>query len=200
MARTGKKLRKRADLRNSTVELTWYGDDFLEVVEAAQPGALFSAGNVVLDAARVKAPRRSGEMIKSGHVVTQDKDNYVRQRKDRRNMARIQQAARQPGSVMIAFASWYANLFEDSGRKRNIIPRAARKGGVRRAGNEIRRGQLQIQKALKIPGIGMRASAKIPRMKARPFVGPALEETKDQFVETLADETRRRLEAELPNA
>lgn len=199
MARKPKKLNKRTDLRPNVVDLAWYGDEFMGIVGKSTPRGLFKGGTVILEAARGRAPKRSGELSKSGFVLTETQDNYVRGRKDRKNIRKLIATFKRPQTVTVMFAAWYANLFEDSGRKKNIVPRAMRKRGssVKKAGRAIRSGKLQIQGVLKIPGIGYRAKATIPRMRARPFLGPAVEESKDGFVKALAGEVRKQLESEM---
>ena len=181
------------------VDLAWYGDDFMEVVDKATPAALFRAGTVVLEAARGRAPKRSGELSKSGFVLTETQDNYVQGKRDRKNIRKLIALFRRPQTATVMFAAWYSNLFEDTGRKKNIVPRAYRKRGssVRKAKRAIRSGKLQIQGAIKIPGVGYRAKATIPRMKARPFLAPAVEETAGEFVNAVAGDIRSQLESEM---
>lgn len=194
-----RRITKRTDLRRNVVDLAWYGDDFMDVVEQSTPEGLFKGGTVILEAARGRAPKRSGELSKSGFVLTETQDNYVRGKKDRRNIRKLISTFRRPQTVTVVFAAWYSNLFEDTGRKKNIIPRAYRKRGssVRKAKNELRSGKLKIQGVLKIPGIGYRAKATIPRMKARPFLGPAVEETATEFVQAMAGEIGKQLESDM---
>jgi len=194
-----KRITKRTDLRRNVVDLAWYGDDFMKIVDKSTPGALWKGGTVILEAARGRAPRSSGELAKSGFVLTETQDNYVRGKRDRRNIRKLITTFRRPQTVTVMFAAWYSNLFEDTGRKKNIVPRAYRKRGssVRKAKNELRSGKLKIQGALKIPGIGYRAKVTIPRMKARPFLGPAVEETAVEFVQAVSGEVRRHLEHEM---
>lgn len=199
MARRTKRLTKRTDLRQNVVDLAWYGDDFMDIVEESTPDALFRGGTVVLEAARGRAPKRSGELVKSGFVITEDQDSYVKGRADRRNVRKLIATFKRPQTVTIMFAAWYANLFEDTGRKKNVAPRAYRKRGssVRKAQRALRSGKLQIQGALKIPGIGYRAKVTIPRMRPRPFLGPAVEETAGEFVNAVAGDIRTQLESEM---
>lgn len=194
-----KKLTKRTDLRRNVVDLAWYGDDFMDVVEQSTPNGLFKGGTVILEAARGRAPKRSGELGRSGFVVTEKQDNYVKGRADRKNVRKLIATFKRPQTVTVMFAAWYANIFEDSGRKKNIVPLAYRKRGssVRKAKSALRSGNLKIQGALKIPGIGYRAKATIPRMRARPFLGPAVEETKTEFVQAMCGEIRQQLESEM---
>lgn len=194
-----RRLSKRRDLSRNVFSLAWYGDEFMDIVEKSTPEGLFKGGLVILESARGLAPRRSGEMVRSGFVLTEKKNNFVAQRNDRRNIQKIMGAAKQPQTVMIAFSTWYSNLFEDTGRKRNVIPKAFRKRGssVRKARQLMKSGKLKIQGVLKIPGIGYRAKATIPRMRRRPFLGPAVESSQTRFVETMAKEVRGVLESEM---
>lgn len=53
------------------VDLAWYGDDFMRIVDKSTPEGLQRGGAVILEAARGRAPKRSGELAKSGFVVTE---------------------------------------------------------------------------------------------------------------------------------
>ena len=196
-----RRIKKSADLRRNVVDLAWYGDEFMDIVEKSTPEGLFAGGTVILETARGRAPHRSGTLAKSGFVLAYRKDNYVKGPADRKNIQKIMATVHRPDAVMVAFAAWYSNLFEDSGRKKNVAPRAMRKRGgssVRRAKGELKSGRLKIQSALKIPGIGYRARVTIPRMRARPFLADAVESTKTQFVQALSDVMRKDLEGGMP--
>ena len=56
MGRRTKKLTKRTDLRQNVVDLAWYGDDFMDVVEQSTPDGLFRGGEVILEAAQCRPP------------------------------------------------------------------------------------------------------------------------------------------------
>lgn len=199
MGRRTKKLTKRTDLRQNVVDLAWYGDDFMDVVEQSTPDGLFRGGEVILEAARGRAPKRRGELVRSGFVLTEKRDNYVKGQADRPNIRKLMAVMRRPETVTIGFAAWYSNLFEDTGRKKNIVPKAYRKRGssVRKAKRALRSGRLEIQSALKIPGIGYRAKVTIPRMRPRPSLGPAVEETAGEFVKAVAGDIRTQLESDM---
>ena len=170
--------------KKRVISLEWYGDKFMDIVEKTTPDALFSGGEVVLEAARGRAPRRTGELSKSGFVSTQERDNYVKGRRDRKSIRKVLADSKQEFRVTVGFAAWYSNLFEDTGRKASVAPR----------------GNRRKRKLLKIPGIGVRARSRIPRMAARPFLGPAVDETKEAFAQTVAGKYRGELESKMGGA
>lgn len=158
------------------VAVDWYGDQFLEIVQAHGDAAIFAAGEVLLHEAVSRAPRRSGKLAGSGYVATATKSTYRR----RRYWRREKQAPK--GGAVIAFTAPHAHLLE-SGRKRTgkIQPRA-------------KRGK----KALRIGDGQLRARSRYRRMNAQPFVGPAIDATKDTMTEAIAKVLNASLEQEMP--
>lgn len=159
------------------VDITWYGDQFLEIVEKYGDEALFAAGEILLDAASSRAPRKSGRLSRSGYVGTTTKSTY-RKHYGWRNEAKVK-----PGWAVVAFIAPHAHL-QESGRRRAGPFRPRTKGGKR---------------ALRIGENGqLRAGSRYRRMAAHPFLGPAINATQTKMVHELAAVLNRRLEAELP--
>lgn len=159
-----RKYLKRGALR---LEITTYGDDFIRIVEKHGNEALFAAGEVVLREAIRRAPRRTGKLANSGYVATIERSTF-KNKKYWRNEKKVR-----VGEAVIAFTAPHAHLMESGRRRRGVItPRR--------------------KKALKIGG-SIRASSRYKRMSSRPFVGPALEATKETMAKELAGVLSRRL-------
>lgn len=159
------------------VEVEFYGDQFIEIVEKHGDTAMFAAGEVLLRAAVSNAPRRSGRLAGSGYVATGSKSTYRKRRYWRKEKTPPK------GGAVVAFTAPHAHLLESGRRKTGLIaPRTKRGKKALRMGDD---GQL-------------RARSRYRRMAARPFVGPALEETKTTMTEALADVLHDHLESEMP--
>jgi len=165
------------------VDVTLYGDEFMEIVERYGDEAMFAAGSVVLADATRRAPRgRTGNLADSGYVGTRSRSTY----KKRLYWRREKKAPK--GGAVVGFTAPHAHLMESGRRKRGVIrPRGdvTYQGVLRRSG----------KRALKING-QIRAASRFNRMSSRPFLGPALEATKETMVRELASVLKRRLESE----
>lgn len=157
------------------IDVTWYGDEFLEIVADGGDEALFAAGSILADEAQRRAPRARGNLQKSVYVATATKSSYVK----RRYWRKEKKAPK--GGAVIAFSAPHAHLME-SGRRRAGVIAPRRKRG---------------KKALRING-QFRARSRFRRMSSRPFLGPALEATKETMVRELARVLNRKLEAGMP--
>lgn len=153
-------------------EITTYGDDFIKIVTQYGEEALFEAGKVVLDEAKRRAPKRTGKLLRSGYVVTRSHRTAIY----RKPYWRREKEPR-AGEAIVAFTAPHAHLMESGRRRRGVI-------------TPVRK------QALKING-QIRARSRYNRMSSRPFVGPALESTKDAMARELAGVLRRRLEEKL---
>lgn len=158
------------------VSIEWYGDQFLEIVDQYGDAALFAAGEVLLQEAVSRAPRRSGNLVESGYVGTRSRSTYRRRRYWRK---KIRPDA---NTAVVAFTAPHAHLVE-SGRRRTgrIQPRAK-----------------QGKKALRIGDGQLRARSRYRRMSGKPFVGPALDATRDGMSEAITKVLHDRLESEMP--
>jgi hypothetical protein len=157
------------------VQVEWYGDDFTAVVDQYGDEALFAAGQIVLADAQRRAPRGpTGNLRKSGYVGTKDRSSYMWRRYWRKEK-------RPPkGSAVVAFTAPHAHLVE---------------GGRRRAGAIVPKRR----RALKI-GDRFVSHSRFRRYSSRPFLGPAIDATRETLVAELAGVLRRRLEEKLPGA
>lgn len=156
------------------VDITLYGEDFMEIIEKYGDEAMFAAGEVVLREATSRAPRgRTGNLAKSGYVATGSKSTY---RRTRRYWRKEKPAPK--GGAVVAFTAPHAHLLESGRRKTGkIFPR----GDVFYEGVLRRRGK----KALRINGKFARHS-RYKRMSSRPFVRPAVEASKESVPRELA--------------
>jgi hypothetical protein len=178
--------RRSARRRAQRVDVTWYGDDFLQIIEEHGDEALFAAGMIVKREADRRAPRgRTGNLRKSGYVSTATRSTYVSRRYWRREKKPPK------GGATIGFSAPHAHLIEGGRRKAGTFgPRGDRRhnGVLRRSG----------KRALRIGNGMLRSRSRFRRMSSRPFLGPALEATKDTMVKELAGVLRTRLQDKLP--
>lgn len=159
------------------VQTTWYGDDYVQIIQDHGPEALFYAGEVVQREAERRAPQgATGRLKRSGYVSTKWRTTYVR-----RMYWRREKKPKAQDDVVVGFTAPHAHLIE---------------GGRRRAG-KIYPKKKRGAKALFIQG-QFRATSRYRRMSSRPFLGPAVDATKDTMVEELAKRYRSVLERLLP--
>jgi hypothetical protein len=132
----------------------------IEILREHGPEALFEAARVVMAEASRRAPRRTGKLAGSGYIGVKGKSTYSKRRFWRR-----EKFARD-GEAVIGFSAPHAHLIE-SGRRRagKITPRRA--------------------KALRIDGKFVGAS-RYKRMSSRPFLGPALEASREAVPREIA--------------
>lgn len=164
--------KRRPQRRFRSVELEWYGDDFISIISEYGNDALFKAGEVLLAEALRRVPRgRTGNLAKSGYVAVPGKSTYVK-----RLYWRREKPVRK-GQAVVAFTAPHAHLMESGRRKRGkIVPRKSRG-----------------KRALVING-QIRAASKFKRMSSHPFVGPALDASQEAIPDALAKEYRTWLE------
>lgn len=153
------------------VDINLYGDEFVAIVEQYGDEALFAAGQIVLAEAGRRAPRDTGKLAQSGYVSTRSKSTYKRRAYWRREKTPPKNGA------TIGFTAPHAHLIESGRRKRGVI----RPGKGKRA--------------LVING-SVRGGSRYNRMSSRPFLGPALEASKETLANELAQVLRIRLEHE----
>lgn len=164
--------RRGAKRRVQRVDLEWFGDEFIQIIEEHGPDALFKAGAVLQDESERRAPRgRTGNLAKSGYVAVPGKSTYVKRRYWRR------EKPVRTGEAVVAFTAPHAHLMESGRRKRGKIA-PTKRGGKR---------------ALVING-QIRAASQYKRMSSQPFVGPALEASQEAIPEALAKEYQSWLE------
>lgn len=176
---------KRKSMRRGAqrVDVDLYGDEYMDIVERYGDEAMFAAGSIVLTEANRRAPRgRTGNLAKSGYVGTHSKSTYVRRRYWRK------EKIPKKGDAVVGFTAPHAHLVESGRRRRGVIrPRGdvSYEGVLRRSG----------KRALSIAG-QPRATSKFNRTRSRPFLGPALDSTKETMVQELAHVLSGRLERE----
>lgn len=151
------------------VSVNWFGDELMAAVKAAQEPGLYSLGFMVLKEARLRAPAKSGRLRRSGYVATTLRSSYRRRRKDKTRLPKVPK-----GAVQVGFASFYGRFIETGARRHTVTP-----------------GK---KKAIAIPDVGPRRFAAHPGIKARPFLGPALQSMRERGADALAGEMRRRVE------
>lgn len=155
------------------VQVAYYGDQFARLVDQHKDDALFAMGQVVLDEATQRAPRGpTGNLQRSGYLATRRRSTFVARRFWRKQQ-------RPPdGCVTVAFSAPHAHLVE----------------GGRHASGQIRpRSKRGPGAALKFRGV-FRARASFRGVAARPFLGPAIEATKETMVHRAAQVLRNALE------
>ncbi len=157
--------------------IEWFGDDLKRVIDTHNDPAMFAAGQALKREAQRRAPVAMGTLKASAYVQTDSRTDRAKGKRDRRSHFR----KRGKGGVLVAFAAFYANMLEDSGARRHRIPGAGKK-------------------VIRIAGVGFRASAEHPGMQARPFLGPALEATKDEITRAFVGEMGPAIEGALPHA
>jgi hypothetical protein len=160
-------------------DVTWYGDDFLDIIDQHGDEAWFAAGMVVKTEADRRVPRgRTGNLRKSGYVGTAKRSSYIERRYWRKEKKPPK------GGAVIAYSAPHAHLMEGGRRSSGTFgPRKARRGTAKRA---LRIGNM------------LRSRSRFRRVSSRPFLGPALEATKDTMVKELAGVLRTRLQDKLP--
>ena len=167
---------KKRKMRQAQV--TFYGTDFMEIIDDYGPKALFYAGEVVQsDAERRVKVGPTGNLKRSGYVSVWGRTTFVR-----RMYWRKQVKPESRDSVVVAFSAPHAHLIEGGrrGKRAKFSPRP-RSGA----------------KALFFGG-KFRAWTRVKRVAARPFLGPAIDATKDTLVEEMAKRYRSELERLLP--
>lgn len=145
--------RRGARRRVQRFEIAWYGEDFVEIVREHGPEALWAAARVVQAEANRRTPRRSGKLARSGYIGVKGRSTYQKRRYWRR------EKFAKDAEAVIGFSAPHAHLIESGRRKRGEI--------------KPRRKQ-----ALLIAG-QMRARSRYNRMSSRPFLGPALEASRE---------------------
>jgi len=163
------------------IQVEWYGDDILKVFREHGDEALFAMGEHVQEAAKRNAPvGATGNLRKSSYVTTRSRTSFVVRRFWRKNKIPPINA------VTVGFSAPHAHLIEGGRRKSGKFgPRGSvsRDGVLRRSG----------KKALKI-GNRFVARSRFKLLRSRPFLAPAVAETRQTMTEVLARKFRSRLE------
>lgn len=145
--------RRGAKRRVQRFQIEWFGDEFVEIVREHGPEALWEAARVVLAEAGRRAPRRTGTLVSSGYIGVKGKSTYQKRRYWRK------EKFAKDAEAVIGFSAPHAHLIESGRRKAGkILPRR--------------------KKALLIDG-KFRGSSRYKRVSSRPFLGPALEASRE---------------------
>lgn len=151
------------------LQLEWHGDKLQKAFDDGLDEALYKAGQVVLDAAQERVPRRTGNLAASGYVATTKRNNYVKRYGYKRMLTP------DPGTVVIAFSAPHAHLIEFGTRSvGKIKPKRA--------------------KALKLGDYILRAASTHKGIPANPFVRTALDTTRDEVVRVFNEAMGQELE------
>lgn len=97
-------------------EVTWYGDDLLKQIREATPDGLFSGAEMLVDAAKAKAPRLTGNLADSAYAATSEKSTYKRDKRHNKEIKPKQ------GQAVAAFAMFYAGFVEYGTKKKAARP------------------------------------------------------------------------------
>lgn len=159
------------------ISIEWFGDELAATVDGHDTAAMWAAGQVLKREAMRRAPVGKGTLRDSAYVQTDERSDYKRGKRDRRPLFR----KRGKGGVLVGFAAFYANLFEDSGVVAHRMPRK---------GN----------RPMAIKGIGVRSRVQHPGMRRRPFLGPALEASKEEMARAFAGVMSEAIEGAMPRA
>lgn len=137
-------------------EVKWFGDDILAQIREHEHDALFEAGEKFIEAAASKAPvGDSGDLAKSGYVVSAKRSTYKSGKRHRKEI-KVKGDA-----VAAGFAAFYARYIE-YGTKPHKIGKAGQL--IRLKNGDVVRGPVQH-----------------PGTRAKPFLRPALDELKSQL-------------------
>ena len=97
-------------------ELVWHGDELLKQIREATPDGLFSGAEMLVDAAKAKAPRLTGNLAESAYAATNERSTYKR---DKRHNKEIKV---KEGQAVAAFAMFYAGFIEFGTKKKAARP------------------------------------------------------------------------------
>lgn len=87
-------------------DLKWNGEEILRLIREGTPEGLFEAGEMLVDAAKAKAPTSSGDLKDSAYVATEQRSTYKSGKKNRR------ETKPPKGGAVAGFASFYAKFHE----------------------------------------------------------------------------------------
>ena len=154
------------------VDVNFYGDEFLAIIDKYGDEGLFAAGEILLAEAKSRAPSRRGRIRMSGYVATASRSTYVRRGYWRKERKPPKDAA------TIAFTAPHAHLLEGGRHGQGII--RPRKRQALRIGGEFR------------------ARPRYGRMRAKPFLGPALDAKRAAMASELAAVLGKRVNEAMP--
>lgn len=89
----------------------WYGDQLLADIRAATPDGLFAGGEMLLEAAKSRAPKDSGDLQDSGYVAVPGKSTYKSAKHHN------EEIKPKEGQAVVGFAAFYARFIEFGTKK-----------------------------------------------------------------------------------
>ena len=107
-------------------EVKWYGDDLLKQIREATLDGLFEGANTLVEAAKSRAPYRSGDLQNSGYAAIPGKSTY---KSDKQHNKEVKP---KDGQAVAGFAIFYARFWEFGTKK------LARKPFLRPALDELK--------------------------------------------------------------
>jgi hypothetical protein len=167
--------------RTKVLELSWYGDDFLRIIDERGQEALQAAAEYVLAEALRRVPRKSGDLAASAYWATSKKSTWRKLQFGQKKAKRVPNDS----TIVFGFAARHSHLVEKKVKRHPIVPRRSRGPG----------------KALNVYSFGkIRASAQHPGNKPQKFFGPAVEASREGMVAAIAKKLSINLEREMPEA
>lgn len=86
--------------------VNWHGEELLRQIQEATPDGLFAGGQMLVEAAASRVPRRTGKLADSGYVAIEGKSTY------KRNKLYNKEAKAPKGGAVAGFAAFYARHVE----------------------------------------------------------------------------------------
>lgn len=142
-------------------QLKWHGDKIIKQLRSATPDALFEAGELILQAAKSRAPFGDGDLQNSGYVANEKKSTYTKKREHRKEVKAPE------GGAVVGFAAFYAHMVEYGTKSHKIKSKKNR--ALRLASGDIVRGPISH-----------------PGMRAKPFFRPTVDELQAQLPDKIA--------------
>lgn len=165
--------------RTKMLQLDWYGDDFLRIVDERGQEALQAAAEYVLAEALRRVPRKSGDLAESAYWATSKKSTWRKLQFGQKKAKRVPNDR----TIVFGFAARHSHLVEKKVKPHLIRPRRSRGTG----------------RAIEVYGTGrIRASVQHPGNRPQRFFGPAVAATREGMVAAIAKSLRVDLEREMP--
>ena len=92
---------------DAVVQVEWHGDELQKTIRSERANALYAGAQVILAAARPRAPRRRGELRKSGYAKAAGGKSSYRGGRGRRRPPKLR-----AGQAIAAFSAFYGGFQE----------------------------------------------------------------------------------------
>lgn len=89
-------------------KVTWYGNEIIKKITTSADDALFEAGETLLEEAKGRVPKDTGELRDSGYVSSLKRSSYQERDEGYRPEGRPQKS----GVVVVGFAWWKRHFVE----------------------------------------------------------------------------------------